>query len=202
MTEDVLFDNVYVGHSVEDAKKLAEETFHVKNKLEREAEKVALGADEEDEDAATKPFYEEYLKIAKERVPLFVELVKENPVEAIKAMPEVAGGLVAALLLPLTLAFAVRLSLSLLRSLSLLTSFIGLTATAAVSFFRLQLLTFLSAPAAAAAATTPKKTAPATTTTAKKLVVPAPETDETIAGADKADVDSGLRERKGKGREL
>lgn len=202
MTEDVLFDNVYVGHSVEDAKKLAEETFHVKNKLEREAEKVALGADEEDEDAATKPFYEEYLKIAKERVPLFVELVKENPVEAIKAMPEVAGGLVAALLLPLTLAFAVRLSLSLLRSLSLLASFIGLTATVAVSF-RLQLLTFLSAPAAAAAATTPKKTAPATTTTtAKKLVVPAPETDETIAGADKADVDSGLRERKGKGREL
>ena len=33
MTEDILFDNLYVGHSVEDAKKLAAETFEVKKPL-------------------------------------------------------------------------------------------------------------------------------------------------------------------------
>lgn len=30
MTEDIFFDDLYIGHSVEDAQKLAEQTFEVK----------------------------------------------------------------------------------------------------------------------------------------------------------------------------
>ena len=40
MTEDILFDNLYIGHSVEDAKKLAAETFEVKKELEKAASSV------------------------------------------------------------------------------------------------------------------------------------------------------------------
>ena len=47
MTEDMLFDNIYIGHSAEDAKKLAAETFHVKYNIERAAEKAELDEDEE-----------------------------------------------------------------------------------------------------------------------------------------------------------
>ena len=46
MTEDILFDNIYVGHSVEDAKALAVETFEVKKALEAASKKD----EEEDED--------------------------------------------------------------------------------------------------------------------------------------------------------
>ena len=40
MSEDILFDNLYVGHSVEDARKFAEDTYFVKKALEDEAEKA------------------------------------------------------------------------------------------------------------------------------------------------------------------
>ena len=51
MTEDILFDNIYVGHSVEDARKLAEETYFVKKKLEDIKDKVDEKVDEDDEEA-------------------------------------------------------------------------------------------------------------------------------------------------------
>merc|ERR1712000_505447 len=35
MQNDILFDNIYIGHSVEDAEKLAEETFKVKHPIEK-----------------------------------------------------------------------------------------------------------------------------------------------------------------------
>jgi len=38
MTEDILFDNIYVGHSVDDAKALAAETFDIKHSLEKVAD--------------------------------------------------------------------------------------------------------------------------------------------------------------------
>ncbi|KAH9996535.1 Calreticulin family-domain-containing protein [Russula vinacea] len=39
MTEDIMFDNIYVGHSIDDAKTFAEETFNIKHSLEMAAEK-------------------------------------------------------------------------------------------------------------------------------------------------------------------
>ena len=34
MQGDILFDNIYVGQSIEEAKKLADETFELKRKVE------------------------------------------------------------------------------------------------------------------------------------------------------------------------
>jgi hypothetical protein len=34
MTEDILFNNTYIGHSIDDAKSLAAETYEVKKHLE------------------------------------------------------------------------------------------------------------------------------------------------------------------------
>ena len=38
MQNNILFDNIYIGHSEEDAKKFAEETWVVKYEIEKEAE--------------------------------------------------------------------------------------------------------------------------------------------------------------------
>ena len=49
MTEDILFDNIYVGHSVEDAKTFATETFEVKKPLEAAIDKATDPLDLDDE---------------------------------------------------------------------------------------------------------------------------------------------------------
>lgn len=38
MQNNILFDNIYIGHSEEDAKKFAEETWVIKYKIEKDAE--------------------------------------------------------------------------------------------------------------------------------------------------------------------
>ena len=42
MTEDILFDNLYIGHSVEDAATLAAESWEVKHAQEEAAKKVMV----------------------------------------------------------------------------------------------------------------------------------------------------------------
>jgi len=48
MQPDILFDNIYIGHSEEDAKKFAEETWVIKYKIEKEAEDRELKKDTKD----------------------------------------------------------------------------------------------------------------------------------------------------------
>ncbi len=91
MTEDILFDNVYIGHSVEDARKLAEETYFVKKAVEEAAEKAADKADEE-EDAAI-DFKADPVEFIRSKVFKFVELAKVDPVLAFKTQPETGAGL-------------------------------------------------------------------------------------------------------------
>jgi hypothetical protein len=38
MQNNILFDNIYIGHSEEDAKKFAEESWAIKYQIEKEAE--------------------------------------------------------------------------------------------------------------------------------------------------------------------
>jgi calnexin len=98
MQNDILFDNIYIGHSVEDAAKLKSETFDIKHPIE------------EAEDEATKPkpdtkpsspmdlvFKDDPVKYVREKLDLFVTIAKRDPLEAIKFMPEVAGGIGAVL---------------------------------------------------------------------------------------------------------
>lgn len=91
MTEDILFDNIYVGHSVEDARKLAEETYFVKKKLEDIKDKVDEKIDEDDEEAID--FKAEPVEFIRRKVFKFIELAKIDPVLAFKTHPETGAGL-------------------------------------------------------------------------------------------------------------
>jgi calnexin len=99
MQKDILFDNIYIGHSVEDAEALAEESFLEKHPHEELAE---LADKPQPEEAPKSPsdlqFLDDPVTYIKEKVDLFVTLAKRDPVMAIKAVPEVAGGAAAILL--------------------------------------------------------------------------------------------------------
>lgn len=93
MQNNILFDNIYIGHSVEDAEKLKAETYDIKRPVE----------DAEDEASKPKPtespkspgdlkFLDDPVLYVRERVQLFLTIAKNNPIEAIKFVPDVAGG--------------------------------------------------------------------------------------------------------------
>jgi hypothetical protein len=112
MTEDILFDNIYIGHSAEDAKAFAAETFDRKKPLEVAASKPEV-SDDEDYDAL--PSFKDdpigYIRhkflafdltkldpaYIRETVVAFVVLAKLDPVLAFKTHPETGAALAVAL---------------------------------------------------------------------------------------------------------
>ncbi|EKV07146.1 Calreticulin/calnexin [Penicillium digitatum] len=98
MQNDILFDNVYIGHSVEDAEKLRQETFDVKFPIEEAEEEASKPKPEVKEEGTTVTFQEDPVTFVRQKVNHFVELAKEDPIDAAKTLPEVAGGLGALLL--------------------------------------------------------------------------------------------------------
>ncbi|CAG7989363.1 unnamed protein product [Penicillium salamii] len=98
MQSDILFDNVYIGHSVEDAEKLRQETFDVKFPIEEAEEEASKPKPEVKEDGTTTTFQEDPVTFVRQKVNQFVELAQEDPIHAVKTLPEVAGGLGALLL--------------------------------------------------------------------------------------------------------
>jgi calnexin len=105
MDKDILFDNIYIGHSVEDADKFAQETFHVKHPIEQLLE---IESRPKDEDKPIKSqsdlvFMDDPVLYVKEKLDLFFTIAKTNPIEAVKFVPEAAGGLAAVLITVLTI---------------------------------------------------------------------------------------------------
>jgi len=98
MTEDILFSNIYVGHSAADAKALAQETFHVKNKVEKAAEAKKQQAFEEDGDVPEPTLTGAPIAFIRKAILEFVELAKIDPVLAVKSKPETAGAVAVAIL--------------------------------------------------------------------------------------------------------
>ncbi|KAG6884667.1 hypothetical protein C0993_009156 [Termitomyces sp. T159_Od127] len=94
MTEDILFDNLYIGHSVEDAKALAKETFDVKKPLEVAVDKPATSDDDEDDSAPS--FKEDPIGYIREKAITFIDAAKEDPIAAFKTQPETGAALGAA----------------------------------------------------------------------------------------------------------
>lgn len=94
MQNDILFDNIYIGHSVPDALALQKETFDVKFASE-EAQEEADRENEEEEDLPTPlselNFLEEPLEYLKTKFDLFIGIAKRDPIEAVKSVPEIAG---------------------------------------------------------------------------------------------------------------
>lgn len=96
MQNDILFDNIYIGHSIEDADKLAAESF----KLKHPVEQALADADKPKEDDTPKSpsdlkFLDNPVHYIKEKTSLFLTIAKNDPVGAIKFVPEVAGGFAA-----------------------------------------------------------------------------------------------------------
>jgi len=94
MTEDILFDNLYVGHSPEDAKRLAAETFEVKKPLEVAADKPVAAEEDDDESIS---FKDDPISFIRTRVISFIEAAKLDPLEAFKSQPETGAALAGAL---------------------------------------------------------------------------------------------------------
>ncbi|KAF2234524.1 Calreticulin-domain-containing protein [Viridothelium virens] len=94
MQNDLLFDNIYIGHSLEDAEKLKAETYDLKipvEKAQEEAEKP------KPEDKPKSPldlnFMDDPVTYVREKFDLFVTIARRDPIEAIRFVPEVAGGI-------------------------------------------------------------------------------------------------------------
>lgn len=109
MQNNILFDNIYIGHSVEDADALRLETFVPKVAAEK-AEEEATRPKPEDPIKSTSDlkFLEDPVPYVQEKVKLFTEVFKrDGPVEAVKFVPEVAGAAGAVLAVLISLIFVV-----------------------------------------------------------------------------------------------
>ncbi|KAI5920835.1 Calreticulin family-domain-containing protein [Camillea tinctor] len=92
MQNDILFDNIYIGHSIEDAKQLADETFFKKQPVEKKLEEADKP---KKQDTPKSPsdlkFLDDPVFYIKEKLDLFLTIAANDPVEAIKFVPEVPG---------------------------------------------------------------------------------------------------------------
>jgi hypothetical protein len=93
MTEDILFDNIYVGHSLEDAKTLAAETFEIKKPLEVASDKPV----DDDVEEEKLSFKDDPIGFIRTHVISFVQAAKEDPLAAIKTHPQTGAALAGAI---------------------------------------------------------------------------------------------------------
>ena len=102
MQNDILFDNIYIGHSVADAEKLAQDTFEVKKSVEK-AQEEADKPKKDETDPLKSPsdltFMDDPVAFAKEKVNLFAAIAARDPIEAVKNVPEVAAAVAVGLLI-------------------------------------------------------------------------------------------------------
>lgn len=89
MTEDILFDNIYVGHSIEDANAFKAETFDVKKPLEVAAKNKKAEVDDDEE----LTFGEDPIGFIRYKVLDFIDLARLDPVLAFKTSPETGAAL-------------------------------------------------------------------------------------------------------------
>ncbi|KAI9728015.1 MAG: hypothetical protein M1828_005420 [Chrysothrix sp. TS-e1954] len=94
MQANILFDNIYIGHSLEDAELFKTKTFDVKRSIEKSEDEAANKAAEK-EDASEQSEFQRFkadpVTFVKDKVNLFISIAKQDPLEAIKFVPEVAG---------------------------------------------------------------------------------------------------------------
>ena len=93
MQNEILFDNIYIGHSVEDAEALKKETFDLKVAAEKAEEEANQPKIEEPKPSTPSnvDFKEDPVKYVREKVELFISIAKKDPLEAAKDVPEVAA---------------------------------------------------------------------------------------------------------------
>lgn len=96
MTKDILFDNIYIGHSIEDAEKLKKESFDIKKAIEIEEDIASAPKIPEAPKAPGETtFQEDPITFIRDKLELFFAVLRRDPMAAIQTFPEVTGGLVA-----------------------------------------------------------------------------------------------------------
>jgi len=96
MTEDILFDNIYVGRSPDDAKAFAAETFDIKHPLEKAADKPDFPEEPDVPDEVI--FAENPVEFLRSKAFQFIALARVDPIIAFKTHPETGVALAGALL--------------------------------------------------------------------------------------------------------
>lgn len=98
MQNNILFDNIYIGHSIADAEKFAEETFKLKHPIEQLLELEDQPKPEEKKPAKSPSdlvFMDDPVHYIREKLDLFFTIAQNDPIQAIKFVPEAAGGIAA-----------------------------------------------------------------------------------------------------------
>ena len=98
MQSDILFDNIYIGHSIEDAEKFAQETFFEKHPIEQLLELESKPKPDEKKPPRSPSdlvFMDDPIHYIREKLDLFFTIAQNDPIQAIKFVPEAAGGLAA-----------------------------------------------------------------------------------------------------------
>ncbi|KAJ4163438.1 hypothetical protein LMH87_005167 [Akanthomyces muscarius] len=93
MQNDILFDNIYIGHSVADAEKLAAETFAPKHAAEKALAEADKPKVEEPKSPSDLKFLDDPVLYVREKVDLFLTIAQRDPIEAVRFVPEVAAGI-------------------------------------------------------------------------------------------------------------
>ncbi|KAF9327892.1 hypothetical protein BG006_008863 [Podila minutissima] len=104
MQKDILFDNIYIGHSEKDAEALAAETWEIKHATETKLEEKANPRPKEPEALS---FKKDPIKFVTHHLQDFIELVREDPMNAIHHRPMVAAVIAAVVGVSLGLALIV-----------------------------------------------------------------------------------------------
>ncbi|KAF9355782.1 hypothetical protein BGX26_006132 [Mortierella sp. AD094] len=93
MQKDILFDNIYIGHSIDDASALAAETWEVKHAAEKKQEELANPKPEPV--VGIPDFKEDPIGFVVGHLREFIELAREDPMNAIHSRPMVSAAIAA-----------------------------------------------------------------------------------------------------------
>ncbi|CAO3571124.1 unnamed protein product [Mortierella alpina] len=106
MQKDILFDNIYIGHSTEDAEKLAAESWEIKHASEKKQEELA-NPKPKDTPEGLPTFKEDPIGFVIGHLREFFELAREDPMNAIHSRPMVSAILAAVVGVTLGLALII-----------------------------------------------------------------------------------------------
>jgi calnexin len=91
MQKDILFDNIYIGHSVADAQSLAAETWEIKYKAEKEQEELASPTPKSEDKASKNE--ESIVQFLMRQSREFITVAREDPMQAMTSYPLIVSGL-------------------------------------------------------------------------------------------------------------
>jgi calnexin len=109
MQHNILFDNIYIGHSVGDANALKAETWDLKIAVEKDEDKDSKPwMDDKPKSPSDLKFMDDPVTFIKEKADLFLTIAKNDPIQAFKFVPEagIALGSIVAIVLAIVVAVA------------------------------------------------------------------------------------------------